>query len=278
MSASVSYRTKSSSNILISGDYVLIQSRNLFSDFTSGKLCVRHRPDETCLHLELKPLLTKRGSEELKEKSSQLPSICVFNETLRGSTKDLSLQTCCCWLRRGCCTRLDCVSENIDVQNLGTETWEVHVFLPMGLFLTCHKIMTVTTPPSPAAFGLREQGSYSQPWERQPAHTKELPFQIHSRALWHLLCTENSIFVTHLSSLSPLLLPDFRFTRQPRLPTLSGLTLPWGHKLTLPLPTLVPPHAPGLDRDEPTKGREGRRKETCTLNLKLLKKVWGKEE
>lgn len=79
-------------------------------------------------------------------------------------------------------------------------SWAACLSLPPGVFLACHKIMTVTTPSSPAASGLPESQELL-PGKRELACTQWLCFQIYSAALWHLLCTQNSIFGTHLSPL-----------------------------------------------------------------------------
>lgn len=92
----------------------------------------------------------------------------------RGSTKDLSLPTCCCGLRRGFRACLDCVSKDIDGRKAGTENWTVHVSFPMGLFQTCHKIMTVTMLASVAAFGLSESKGATPSLGRDGLHVPRI--------------------------------------------------------------------------------------------------------
>lgn len=140
------------------------------------------------------------------------------------------------------------------------ESWAACLSLPTGVFLTGHKIMTVTAPSSPAASGLPERQELLL-CKRQLASTQWLCFQIHSAALWHLLCTQNSIFGTHLSPLPSSLAAST--VQCPRHTSgLSGSpvwpTVPQGHELSLLVPT------PGLNWDESTTGKEGRiRRDLC---------------
>lgn len=147
----------------------------------------------------------------------------------------------------------------------------------MSLFLMCHNTMTATTLASSAACGLSESKSCSQAWERQLVCNEELHFQFCSGALWHLLCTKNSILVPYFPFLPPLhpasqhsgvLWGGFRFARQTNLTHAVRAHLAVGAQAHPP-----PAYLSATPGSRVRLGKKGRVKETWDPNLKPFGKV-----
>lgn len=143
------------------------------------------------------------------------------------------------------------------------KSWAACMSLPTGVLLICHKIMTVTTPSSPAASGLPESK------ELLPA-SGEAACMYPVVTFSDLLCSPVALTVhpeQHFwdSFITSPLLPasqhsavsqgHFRFARQPNVTH---------SELSLLVPTSVPPQAPGLKWEGSTTGKEGReRRDLC---------------
>lgn len=157
------------------------------------------------------------------------------------------------------------------------KSWAACMSLPTGVLLTCHEIMTVTTPSSPAAPGLPESK------ELLPA-SGETACTYPVVTFSDLLCSPVALTVhpeQHFwdSFITSLLLPasqhsavsqgHFRFARQPNVTH---------SELSLLVPTSVPPQAPGLKWEGSTTGKEGGKEETYVPNLRPLGKVQRKKK